>query len=233
MPLHHTRIVSDTRTPARWLLVLHGIYGSGRNWGTVARRLVDARPEWGVILVDLRLHGGSQGFPPPHTLATAAGDVEALAEELGIRPTAILGHSFGGKVALVYAAAHAEGLHQVWVMDSTIGAERAGGSTWRIMEIVRSMPEAFGSREEMVDRLAEHGYPKPLGNWLAMNLERHGDRFRWRLDWEGVAALLRDYYRRDLWQTIENPPDAAEIHVVKATDSGAISAADEARIEAA
>ena len=55
--LAHTRVTAAGATPERWLLVLHGIYGSGRNWGSIARRLVDARPEWGVLLVDLRLLG--------------------------------------------------------------------------------------------------------------------------------------------------------------------------------
>ena len=52
--LSHTRVVAKDAEPKMWLLMLHGIYGSGRNWGTIARRLVEARPEWGVLLVDLR-----------------------------------------------------------------------------------------------------------------------------------------------------------------------------------
>src|SRR5688500_8745529 len=78
--LHHTRVVGPDATPERWLLVLHGIYGSGRNWGTIARRLVEARPEWGVLLVDLRNHGQSRGFPGPHTLAAAAAYVDRSEE---------------------------------------------------------------------------------------------------------------------------------------------------------
>src|SRR4051812_24710793 len=59
--LAHTRVAAPGRTPERWLLVLHGIYGAGRNWGSIARRLVEARPEWGAVLVDLRMHGQSRG----------------------------------------------------------------------------------------------------------------------------------------------------------------------------
>src|SRR5690606_18221961 len=77
--LSHSRITGE-REPDRWLLVLHGIYGAGRNWASIARRLVEERPEWGVLLVDLRLHGGSGGFPPPHSLETGAADVGMLVE---------------------------------------------------------------------------------------------------------------------------------------------------------
>src|SRR5215217_5600958 len=80
--LSHTRVTAKDAEPGMWLLMLHGIYGSGRNWGTIARRLVEARPEWGVLLVDLRNHGQSHGFAGPHTLAASAADVDRLVESL-------------------------------------------------------------------------------------------------------------------------------------------------------
>ena len=73
---HHVLVApTGASAPTQWLLVLHGILGSGVNWRTFAKRLVTARPEWGAVLVDLRMHGESQGAPPPHTLASAAVDV--------------------------------------------------------------------------------------------------------------------------------------------------------------
>jgi pimeloyl-ACP methyl ester carboxylesterase len=231
--LSHTRVTAEGREPSRWLLVLHGIYGSGRNWGSLARRLVEERPGWGVLLVDLRLHGGSRDFPGPHTLQAAAEDVNRLVAALDFRAAAVLGHSFGGKVALSYAARHVDGLRQVWVVDSTLEVKEPAGSAWRIIGIVRSLPDRFSSRDELVDAMERHGYARPTGSWLAMNLERSDDGFRWRLDWEGVEEMLRDYFRTDPWGVIEHPPEGVEIHVVKATDSDAIDDADVARIEAA
>ena len=131
--LAHTRVVAKDAEPKMWLLMLHGIYGSGRNWGTIARRLVEARPEWGVLLVDLRNHGGSRGFTGPHTLHAAAADVDRLVAHLGFHAAAVMGHSFGGKVALLYAQHHAGGgLRQVWVMDSTPAVREPEGSAWQI-----------------------------------------------------------------------------------------------------
>src|SRR5690348_1027778 len=95
--LAHTLVTPPGRRPQRWLLVLHGLFGAGRNWRTVAGRLVQVRPEWGVILVDLRMHGDSQDFPPPHTLRTAAGDLAMLRNATGLRTAGVLGHSFGAK----------------------------------------------------------------------------------------------------------------------------------------
>lgn len=231
--LNHTRVTADDAVPERWLLVLHGIYGSGRNWGTIARRLVEERPGWGALLVDLRLHGGSTDLAPPHTVAAAAGDVDALVDALDIRAAAVLGHSFGGKVALVYTDHHADELSQAWVVDSTLQVREPSGSAWRLIEIVRSLPDRFASRAELAEALQTHGYVRPVGNWLAMNLERTEDGFRWRLDWDGVEEMLRDYFRTDVWPVIEDPPAGVEIHVVKANDSDSIDEGDVARIERA
>lgn len=231
--LNHSHVTAEGSEPERWLLVLHGIYGSGRNWGSIARRLVDERPEWGALLVDLRLHGLSQGFSPPHTLAAAAGDVDRLVTGLDFHAAAVLGHSFGGKVALMYARRHAEDLRQVWVMDSTPAVREPEGSAWKMLAAVRSLPAEFESRSAAVAGIESQGYPKPIAQWMAMNLQPDEGIYRWRLDLDGVEQMLRDFFRTDLWDVIEEPPTGVELHFVKATKSGTLDAGSVARIQAA
>jgi pimeloyl-ACP methyl ester carboxylesterase len=231
--LHHSRVTAPEASPGRWLLILHGIYGSGRNWRGIARRLVEARPEWGVILPDLRLHGGSTGFDPPHTLQAAAADVAALLDDLGTPAQAVLGHSFGGKVAIVYARGRPGNVAQVWVVDSTLEVREPSGSAWDLVGTVGALPERFPSRDSLVGALAPYGYSAPLAHWLGMNLERDGDSFRWRLDWKGMEEMLRDYFQTDVWRAIEAPPEGTEIHVIRASGSESLSDGDSARIERA
>ena len=84
MPLlHHDIMTAPEAAPTRWLFVLAGIYGAGRNWNVVSRAVVRARPEWGVVAVDLRGHGSSPPMEPPHTLEACVADLDALAK--GIR----------------------------------------------------------------------------------------------------------------------------------------------------
>ena len=55
--------------------------------------------DWRAVLVDLRMHGASQDFSPPHTLAACVADLRALENSIGPFH-GVIGHSFGGKVAL-------------------------------------------------------------------------------------------------------------------------------------
>src|SRR5690606_3543260 len=147
--------------------------------------------------------------------------------------TAVLGHSFGGKDALEYARGHGEGLRQVWAVDSTLNASEPSGSAWQVLQAVRSLPDRFPSREALIEGLGRHGHPPELASWLGMNLERADGELRWRLDWDGVEEMLRDYFRTDVWEVVEAPPDDVEVHVVRATESSSLGPADVARIRAA
>lgn len=219
--------------PAHWMLVLHGIYGQGRNWGSVARRVVRERPEWGVALVDLRMHGGSQGFAPPHTLASAADDLLTLHEPLGGAPAAALGHSFGGKVALSYLARHSAGLRQVWLLDSTPAAREPGGSAHAMLQVLRALPAVFPSRAQLIAALERGRVATPVAQWMATNLEPDDGGYRWRFDLDALEILLGDFFATDLWSVVEAPPDDVQVHLVKAIESSVLAGADLARAERA
>ena len=216
----------------RWTYFLHGIFGAGRNWRSVARRWVDADGGRGAVLVDLRLHGDSTGFPPPHTIQACADDVARLARSTGRAPSGILGHSFGGKVALAYASG-AKGLDTVWVIDSTPAAREPEGGAVRMLEALRTESGPFGSREEAERALGAHGFPKPVARWMSTNLARTGEGWRWRLDLDGMEALLADFFDVDLWAVVEEPPPGMDLHFVKATRSPVLSEEACERIEAA
>src|SRR5690606_16029306 len=138
---------------------LHGIYGAGRNWASVARRFVRERAEWGVVLVDLRLHGASAGFDPPHTLARPAEHLAALIRSTGRPADAVLGHSFGGKVALVHVANAADAPSLVWMVDSDPGARSPDGSAWWMLGALRRHPGPFADRGEGVAAIESAGFP--------------------------------------------------------------------------
>lgn len=233
--LHHDKVTAG-ETPEHWLYVLHGIYGAGRNWASVMRRVVRARPEWGALLIDLRQHGASQTLPPPHTVDAAARDLVALADAAHVTPAAVLGHSFGGKVALLFAGLDdpaARVLRQVWVIDSTPEARAPAGSAWTMFNLLRSMPDRFRTRGELVSGLEAHGVQTGVAQWMATNLEAEDGAYRWRFDLDAMEALLLSFFRTDAWNTVESPRAGLEVHIVKAEDSPVLEGDALQRCEAA
>ncbi len=78
------------------VVVLHGLFGAGRNWLSVARRM---SADYAFYLVDLRNHGRS-AHHPSMTYLDMVGDVQALIGKLGLQNFVLVGHSMGGKVAM-------------------------------------------------------------------------------------------------------------------------------------
>lgn len=230
-PRLHTDVIGGTDDPAEHTVrMLHGIYGRGRNLRRFARMFVEAHPAWKAELVDLRAHGASGGFTPPHTVEAAAGDVV----ELGPAPDLLLGHSFGGKVALLTLRDPDFRPDQVWVVDASPGARPPQGLPWEMIGILRRRTGPFEDRDAGISALESEGVPRGVARWMATNLSRDDQgRMRWEISADTMESLLLSYFSEDAWDVVEDGPDATSIHFVKASDSGALSSEDAERIEAA
>jgi len=229
--LSHALVTGGSATPDRWMLFLHGILGTGSNWRTFARQWVEQHPSWGAVLVDLRLHGGSVGFGPPHTLAACADDLRALRPKIPGRVAGVLGHSFGGKVALEYLGGGPD-VEIAFVIDSTPSARpegRGSESTVRIVSLLERLPAVFPTREAFIEEIERAGNDRAIAMWLAMQVKpaRSGSGYEWRIDLAGVRALLDDYFCRDLWGVLERTP--ARVQLVIGGRSTVLDASDRAR----
>jgi esterase len=209
-------------------LVLHGVLGSGQNFRQIAKRLSERLVGHSFVLVDLRHHGRSTAAPGPHTLAACANDLQELTRHLHkahpeLGPVrSLIGHSFGGKVGLEYAASY-EGLRQLWVLDSDPGAQQLeqGNEVLTVMRAVRAVPTPIRSRQDAVHSMIENGLTRGTANWLATNLTRVGQSYEWQFDLDAISELLRDYFKRDLWPYLERTdgPERPEIWLVIAEHS--------------
>ncbi|AWI82967.1 alpha/beta hydrolase [Alloyangia pacifica] len=85
------------------LVIVHGLFGSARNWGVISKRLSDQRE---VIAVDQRNHGDSP-WQDSHDYEGMAADIAEVIESLGGRAD-VLGHSMGGKAAMALALTRPE-----------------------------------------------------------------------------------------------------------------------------
>ncbi|PRY23670.1 pimeloyl-ACP methyl ester carboxylesterase [Aliiruegeria haliotis] len=103
------RLGPDTGTP---LLIVHGLFGSARNWGVIAKRISATRP---VVTVDMRNHGESPRFDTNSYPEMAADLAEVIMAQGG--KADVVGHSMGGKAAMVLALEHAEMINRLVVAD--------------------------------------------------------------------------------------------------------------------
>jgi pimeloyl-ACP methyl ester carboxylesterase len=228
----HELLHAPGARPQRLVLFLHGILGQGRNWRSFARRLSKDVPEWGAVLADLRAHGDSRDLPPPDTLEAAAADLERLRARLDAPIEAVVGHSFGGKVALKLVERDPADVRHLFVVDSLPGARpdrRGSEGTVRVVDMLAALPARFEDRDAFRAHVTGAGFSAPLAEWLAQSLDRLDDGgYRFGLDVGRIRALLDDYFTTDLWGVLDPPPDAVDAHLVIGGRSTVFSEEDRA-----
>ncbi|CAN7116485.1 unnamed protein product [Brassica rapa subsp. narinosa] len=219
--------VPDTPTA----VLLHGILGSGKNWGTFARRLAHEFPTWQFLLVDLRCHGDSASLKKrgPHSVASTASDVLKLVGQLRLTPRVLVGHSFGGKVVLSMVEQAAKPLPRpvrAWVLDATPGKVRAGGDgedhPRELISFLRQLPKVVSSKNEVYNALMEEGFSNDVAQWVVTNLRSTGpssSSFSWAFDLDGIAELYQSYEDTNLWNFVENLPRGVHVNFLKAERS--------------
>lgn len=226
LPAHHT-IEAPGSVPERTVWFLHGILGSSRNWRGFARRLVEARPAWRAVLVDLRNHGDSKGAPEPHTVEACAADLARLAPA----PDAVCGHSFGGKVAAIFARDHRPRPRALWILDAPPGRVAPGERPVQaVLDVVARMALPIRSRAEVPRAFAGAGFDASLASWMTTNLRPVEGGFAWTFDPAAAREMIESYAACDLWPFVESPPAGLDVHVVRGGASDRWSAADLERL---
>lgn len=164
------------------LVIIHGLFGSKRNWSSIAKRLGQERR---VLTVDLRNHGESP-WGEDHTYPAMADDIAALIEREVGGPATIVGHSMGGKTAMMVALTRPDLVTRLTVVD--IAPAPSGGT---LIDFVHTMQELdlsqMARRAEVEAHLAE-SIPDPgITAFLAHNV-RVGENgtLEWQLNLEAI-----------------------------------------------
>lgn len=164
----------------RPLVILHGLFGSARNWSTVARRLGERRR---AIALDLRNHGGSPwsaGMDYP----AMADDVRDVVAPFG--RSAVLGHSMGGKAAMTLALLYPGLVERLIVVDiAPVAYPRRAHLDY--IAAMRAADLRVERRAQVEEQLRD-GVPDPdLRAFLLQNLVSGDGALRWRLNLEALA----------------------------------------------
>ena len=95
------------------LIIMHGLFGSGDNWRSIARMM---EPHYQSIVVDMRNHGRSP-HDPEMNFKVMADDILELMTDLKLDKVSLLGHSMGGKVAMQFSLLHPSLVEKLIVVD--------------------------------------------------------------------------------------------------------------------
>jgi esterase len=171
-------------TAAPPLVVAHGLFGSARNWGAVAKRL-SARRE--VIAVDLRNHGDSF-HDPDNGYAALARDLAATIEAVGGRAD-LLGHSMGGKAAMALALTEPSRVGRLIVAD--IAPVRYRHSQIGYVRAMQAVDLSAVARRSDGDAQLAQAAPEPsLRAFLLQSLAVGPDGAAWMLNLAALADQM-------------------------------------------
>ena len=168
------------------LVIVHGLYGSARNWNVIAKRLSADRE---VIAVDQRNHGDSP-WAPSHSYADMAADLAEVIAAHGGRAD-VLGHSMGGKAAMVLALTRPEMVRRLVVADMAPVAYSHGPAHLALQQAMQVLDlENLTLRSEADRRLAQAIDDPATRAFLLQSLDLKANPPRWKLNLEVLGAEM-------------------------------------------
>jgi pimeloyl-ACP methyl ester carboxylesterase len=174
------------------LVILHGLYGSSDNWGTIAKDLADS---FTVYIPDQRNHGQSP-HSDIHDYESMRDDLFELVNDLALKKFFLAGHSMGGKTAISFALMWPERLNGLLIADiSPFTYESKKHSEYShhsaILDAMSSLDlKVISVRTEAESVLKEKISSEKIRGLILKNLQRMPDNtFTWKLN---VVSLTKN-----------------------------------------
>jgi pimeloyl-ACP methyl ester carboxylesterase len=155
------------------MLLLHGYSNEAHIWDDFVPTVA---PHYRVLALDLRGHGNSDWHPQAaYAYDDHVADLEAIVESLELDRVVVVGHSLGGRIAMLYGGQNPEKLAGLVIVDSAPELDHRG--TLRIsMEAAENRDPSFGSVGEY-EQMLVHLYPSATPTSLRRMAE-HGVKQR-------------------------------------------------------
>jgi pimeloyl-ACP methyl ester carboxylesterase len=179
----------------RPLVILHGLYGNSDNWYTIARHLSS---KFQVFLPDLRNHGHSP-HDASHTFTDMAADILDFFNEHNLQHAYLMGHSMGGKVAMLFVYLYPQYVDRLVVVDiaprSYTTLREPNDHVLQHLNIIQAYasvnPASYASRGEVEKAFAQYVPDERIRQFLLKNLTRDGEgTFRWLINVEALKQNL-------------------------------------------
>lgn len=177
------------------VFILHGLLGNHRNWLTIGKKISDF---YSVFLPDARNHGSSPHCPHMDYF-DMADDLFSLILQKKLQDVTLIGHSMGGKTAMLFALDNPDIVKQLIVIDiAPVNYKSDMGALFNIMQQLdtsqlKSRVEAEAYFKNAVD---DHRF----NQYLVSNLKFENGKFKWRINLPVIAdsiATIRAFPKID------------------------------------
>lgn len=168
------------------IVFCHGLFGQARNFATVAKRLAD---EYRILLVDMPNHGRSP-WTDTVDYVQMADQVAGFIQREG--PATVLGHSMGGKIAMLMALRHPELVERLVVVDISPGESPEVSSFAHFTDAMLALDlDRLETRQQAEQALAAAVPDPTVRSFLLQNLRRAGG-WHWQLNLSVLGAHLKN-----------------------------------------
>lgn len=173
------------------MIILHGLFGMSDNWMNIAKRIAEKHT---VYIPDQRNHGRSP-HSPDFNYFVLMDDLKTFIETHISVPVDLIGHSMGGKTAMLLALHYPELLNKMVVVDiAPRSYDRPLFKTF-LQQLLSIDLSGMKSRKEADERLAAKINTPAIRQFLLKNLYRDDDlHFRWRINlnslYQNIEAIL-------------------------------------------
>lgn len=184
MILFHRDLGGEGHPP---LVILHGLLGSSRNWQTAG---ADLAQKFHVFALDLRNHGRSPQAAEM-TYEAMAGDVLAWLDAQALPRVTLMGHSLGGKTAMLLACRHPERVARLIVVDIAPKNYPSSAHDAEFAAMNELDLAGLGSRAGAEQKFEARVSDWAMRKFLATNLESGADgRWRWLINLPVLTKAL-------------------------------------------
>ncbi|KAM8776924.1 sn-1-specific diacylglycerol lipase ABHD11 isoform 1-T1 [Rhynchonycteris naso] len=194
LPLSYKLLDGEAARPA--LVILHGLFGCKTNFNSIAKALAQQTGRR-VLTVDARNHGDSP-HSPDMSYEAMSQDLQDLLPHLGLVPCVLIGHSMGGKTAMLLALQRSSSLPQPELVERLVAVDISPVETTSVSDFPAYMAamRAINIPDEVPRSCARKLADKQLSSliqdmavrqFLLTNLVEADGRFVWRVNLDALA----------------------------------------------
>lgn len=167
------------------LLVIHGLFGTGRNWASIAKRMAETHR---VFLLDMRNHGASP-WAADMSYTAMAEDIAEFLKQQQLSKVSVIGHSMGGKAAMSFALAYPEQVERLVLVD--IAPAKYKVKFGNFIDAMNDLDLSGSlSRAELQQALDPVTASSGISQFLLGSLKRDGKGYRWQMNLDVLKQTL-------------------------------------------